>query len=65
MINRIRLKTFGAGRRGGISRGRILSDVFFCSQVDGPITEGREGAYKWGIIALAGGSKMWAEIISA
>ena len=29
---------------------------FFCSQVDGPITEGRregrEGAYKWGIIAL-------------
>ena len=50
---------------GGISRGRILSDVFFCSQVDGSITEGREGAYKWGIIALAGGSKMWAKIISA
>ena len=40
---------------------------FFCSQVDGPKTEGRregrEGAYKWGIIALAGDTKMWAKII--
>ena len=30
-----------------ISRGCILSDIFFCSQVDGPIKEGRDGeAYK-------------------
>ena len=42
---------------------------FVRSQVDGPITEvrreGREGAYKWVIIARAGDTKMWAKIISA
>ena len=42
---------------------------FVRSRVDGPITEvrreGREGAYKWVIIARAGDTKMWAKIISA